>query len=740
MDLPSQFEGLEISYSWSINGEETGNSTSEIELGENGVYTVTLEFTYGGQSISTDISHRHLASDQHILTFMNGMNTESMQVIGGDQTIEWPSLNRNGLTLEWVDSNGTVHSEDSQLPDGADTVLYAKYTPEKPEVELKANFNLLGLSVTYSLEVSDDVPGIEYIYNWDVGGDTYDTKEIPVTGETASKDLSATVTACYTNIIAGDEVVTQSVSDPVGTYKVETDAPEGSTVFIDYGSMAGSSDEHYLTVDASTVYLVEGDGYAMDFEMPGYEGIETTINVHGDTKVSFEVKMVAPSVSAERESFVYEGESATLSAYIGDTPHDVSEMYWKGPDGGIFGQNSKRVSVDTPGTYVFHIKFSDGTYEAVAEPRCGAVFLEWSLKGEVMDLKADFEPFDPLGSLTERIEGYDYGISVEGDAITYDETSRTIGYVGVGEATITITHGNLEPLTIAVRVMPGNQPAPAAGEGYDIDYHAETVTAWEGYELSADAGATVAQKVLDAEPGAELYVRLCSTESAAPSPWTSNNLPARPVIPADPVFAVTETSISVGDGLEICLPGEPWVSKIEGLEASTFYVVWVRSAATDATFAGQYVTSKVETESPETVSVQFSLYPSDAVAIVIGPDGSEWSARNGDTLELPPGVYTVAVSASGYVGYTGTVTVTEGFQTYSAQLSPEQPDEPVDPPHQDEDPYVPPVPPTILYPDTVNVNLNDNGGMDTTGVLACAAAACAAVIFAMFAIFERRRN
>ena len=159
-----------------------------------------------------------------------------------------------------------------------------------------------------------------------------------------------------------------------------------------------------------------------------------------------------------------------------------------------------------------------------------------------------------------------------------------------------------------------------------------------------------------------------------------------------------------------------------------------------------YVIGAPAEESP-TVPVTFGFDPETAVAQIYDASGTLIGTAGDDTtLNLAPGNFTVVVSADGYVTVTETLVVGEGDlgKLFFQQLSPVEsgdtgPDEPVNPPHQDDDPYVPPLPPSVLYPDTVHVNLDD-GGIDTTGILACAAAACAAAIFAMFAVFEYRKR
>ena len=140
--------------------------------------------------------------------------------------------------------------------------------------------------------------------------------------------------------------------------------------------------------------------------------------------------------------------------------------------------------------------------------------------------------------------------------------------------------------------------------------------------------------------------------------------------------------------------------------------------------------------------VTFELTPGNAIATVVDVAGITVGAvSDGGILSLVPGTYRVTVTADGYMSRTGTLVVEAGTSAfvYPMSLAPVEPEPEPTPTPGGDDPYVPPVPPVIVYPDEVNVNLDD-GGIDTTGILACAAAACAAAIFAMFAVFEYRRR
>lgn len=153
-----------------------------------------------------------------------------------------------------------------------------------------------------------------------------------------------------------------------------------------------------------------------------------------------------------------------------------------------------------------------------------------------------------------------------------------------------------------------------------------------------------------------------------------------------------------------------------------------------------------ETLAPAQVDVTFDLNPANATATVLDSAGNRvGTVTDGRTLILSPGSYTVVVSADGYVSSTMVLTVPIGtameFTVVLQETPATEPEGPADTPGQKpDDEYVPPVwNPTIEYTPSVTVTTGEEG-VGTTGILACAAAVCAAAIFALFAVFEQRRR
>lgn len=74
----------------------------------------------------------------------------------------------------------------------------------------------------------------------------------------------------------------------------------------------------------------------------------------------------------------------------------------------------------------------------------------------------------------------------------------------------------------------GTQPIAAAG--YTINYADETITASNGYELSATNTETAEEsQTLNLTPGEDVYIRLAELEGAS---WVTVDIPARPAAPA----------------------------------------------------------------------------------------------------------------------------------------------------------------------------------------------------------------
>ena len=138
--------------------------------------------------------------------------------------------------------------------------------------------------------------------------------------------------------------------------------------------------------------------------------------------------------------------------------------------------------------------------------------------------------------------------------------------------------------------------APAAGEGFTVDYADETVTPDEGFAVSLSvSGGAASGDEIDVEPGDTVYVFRPEgeIENILASGVTVNTLPGRPDAPdvkgGAGKITGTDTSMEYstdGGATWTACAGEP----VTGLEPGEYQV---RYAATGSAFAGESVTVTV---------------------------------------------------------------------------------------------------------------------------------------------------
>lgn len=153
----------------------------------------------------------------------------------------------------------------------------------------------------------------------------------------------------------------------------------------------------------------------------------------------------------------------------------------------------------------------------------------------------------------------------------------------------------------------GSQAAPAAGEGYTLDYTAETLNASSGFEAAADSAASAGSASLALTPGSSPYtvwVRRAENALASASGWTAVTIPARPAAPAVPkVQEKTDTiirlewSYGLDYRLEYSLDGIQWESygSFWGLDPGRTYTIQARKMATDSSFSSLPASRQVTT-------------------------------------------------------------------------------------------------------------------------------------------------
>ena len=232
----------------------------------------------------------------------------------------------------------------------------------------------------------------------------------------------------------------------------------------------------------------------------------------------------------------------------------------------------------------------------------------------------------------------DANLTYTGSAITPAEVTYSGGWQGgdltpayenninAGIATATITK-DTATASVTFTIEKASQTAPAANEGYAIDYANETITVTSGYEVyTAEDGGTAVQTGDTVTPGTTYYIRRQEDNNHYPSDFTPFIVTARPAAPS--VTAVAETIKGKSDGKVIGVDttmeystdgGQNWKdctdTEITGLAAGT--TVKVRVKATGSAPHGEAVSCTVGA-SENTLTVTFEENGGSAVTDIVG--------------------------------------------------------------------------------------------------------------------------
>ncbi len=206
---------------------------------------------------------------------------------------------------------------------------------------------------------------------------------------------------------------------------------------------------------------------------------------------------------------------------------------------------------------------------------------------------------------------------------------------------LSVTKAEYEALMTAFDDSIPVPEAPAEGEGYVLDYAAETISAVDGYELRAAASgsAPAVSGAVEDYMGSSLYVRKCGAKGQKPSEWAEVAIPVRPAAPSGEleihptIDSLTITNLADFAGCEFSL-GDGWndTGVFAGLEAATEYTILVRSKAGDA-FASEAAKAEVCTMEAMVITfddVKEGTYCYEAVY---------WAARNGITTGLSTALF-----------------------------------------------------------------------------------------------------
>lgn len=182
----------------------------------------------------------------------------------------------------------------------------------------------------------------------------------------------------------------------------------------------------------------------------------------------------------------------------------------------------------------------------------------------------------------------------DGDKTLTEGTDYTLDYgenvnVGTGAVTINFKGNYSGTATVYFNIVKANQDVPGKGEGYTIDYAAETITVQDGYEVyTAQNGGT---QITNGQvtPGTTYYIRHEGDANHNPSEFTAFTVTARPAAPS--VTAVDETIKGKQDGkvtgvdttMEYKIGDGEWQdctgAEITGIAANTTVTVRVKATA-----------------------------------------------------------------------------------------------------------------------------------------------------------------
>lgn len=195
-----------------------------------------------------------------------------------------------------------------------------------------------------------------------------------------------------------------------------------------------------------------------------------------------------------------------------------------------------------------------------------------------------------------------------------------------GTAMATITKENATA-SVTFTIEKASQTAPAANEGYAIDYANETISIQSGYEVyTAENDGTAMQTGDTVAPGTTYYIRREGDNNHYPSGFTPFTVTARPAAPS--VTAAAETIKGKGDGkvtgvdttMEYSTDGgQNWKdctdTEITGLAAGT--TVMVRVKATGSAPHGEAASCTIDA-SENTLTVTFEENGGSTVSDITG--------------------------------------------------------------------------------------------------------------------------
>lgn len=376
----------------------------------------------------------------------------------------------------------------------------------------------------------------------------------------------------------------------------------GYTVSFNLGGAEGTAPESQTVQNGSTATRPTTD--------PTWEGHTFAGWYNGDTLWNFGTAVtqnmtltakwiINPTVTVSGSTSMTYGTGGTLTANVTEEYGHTYTYQWYSGSSAIYGVTdaSYTIPADTAvGSYTYSctVTASITGSSVTASATSLDVTVTVSAKGY------DSSSFNISSILDQTYTGSQIKPEPEvkfGTTTLVKGTDYTLGYVGnvnVGTATVTISFkGNYSgETTVYFNIVKAAQTAPAADEGYTIDYKAETITVEDGYEVyTAQSGGTqITSGSITDYLGQTLYIRKTETGTHNASGWTEFTIASRPAAPGDEVIVTGESvkgkgdgTIIVPEGMEYSTGGENWVpgpANLTGLAAGTTVTVRVQATAT----------------------------------------------------------------------------------------------------------------------------------------------------------------
>lgn len=374
----------------------------------------------------------------------------------------------------------------------------------------------------------------------------------------------------------------------------------GYTVIFDLGDAPGTAPESQPVPNGGTATKPTTDPTWDDHTFAGWYNGDTLWNF--DTVVTGNMTLTAkwitnPTVTVTGNTSLTYGTGGPLTASVSPAGQNYTYQ-WSCNGNAISGATcaSYTIPADTAvGTYTYccTVTASITGSSATASADSDAVTVTVSAKG--YDSSFTISPIHAqtyTGSQITPEPEVKFGTTTLVNGTDYDLSYGTNINVGTGSVTINFKGNYSGSATVYFDIVKASQNAPAANEGYTIDYEDETITVQDGYEVytAQSDGTQVASGSITDYLGQTLYIRRTETGTHNASDWTEFTIESRPAAPI--VNAVAETIKDKRDGkvtgvdttMEYKIGDGAWQdcpdTEIADLAAGTTVIVRVKATTT----------------------------------------------------------------------------------------------------------------------------------------------------------------